>query len=159
MGSNGNILRFMQNNRALRPNARVSYVDFVIEKSFPERAQGTPWVVTEEMAKQLISNSTSSNEKLESFFSAESWKKVKEDQRWWDYKKYSNKKIEESGCIKIQETDLNQFAFDALVALERLDKELFELKSRFKTRDKRSSVIYGFKEKLKILLQRLRAGR
>ncbi len=98
----GEILRFYQMHKELRPSMHASQIDFILTNvfNFDNTYEKTPWVLNKDQIQTIIDDSRESNLKVISMLDPDSKQDVLSNPRWWKVSAFAEKKISTSACDK-----------------------------------------------------------
>lgn len=90
----GLALRFMQRHRGLRANRHDSSMSFILGRALADIREAPPWVISSELADQVICLMNEDNKRLRSMLDPESQARMDADMRWWNVEAYAGKQHE-----------------------------------------------------------------
>lgn len=118
-------LRLFQRNRELRPTEHASSIDFVLSRLAP--GTGTPWVISKDWIEHAIEVCRAGNVAMQKFMSAQDWKSVRGNQKWWDARAFDD--------VQVQSVDPPAPDLDGLEALcVSLAKSCLSLEKRLRVK-------------------------
>jgi hypothetical protein len=96
----GNVLRLLQRNRALRAGRQQSAMHVMLGKHLAPGTSPAPWVIRQQLAADLIEYYREDNEALLGLVNEKTRQEISSDPRWWEASAFADKRVERPGRIK-----------------------------------------------------------
>lgn len=129
------ILSLYLRNRKLRPGPHDSAIDFILRRHLYLPETPPPWVISRDIALELMDYYHESNKNLLNLIPAEQRNLMLNDERWWDYDETAVKLEDFVALSENLDIDmLEKLAVSAIEALVRLESEIQELRDQIASR-------------------------
>ena len=129
------VLRLFQRHRDLRPGPHDSAIEFVISHHLNLQSTGTPWVVPENMVRNLLEYFREGNQGLGELLGEDQKEKFFSDSRWWSVDSYQRKILRPPVAKRVYANQMEELAVEAIRAVYRLDQEVRRLRRRYESAD------------------------
>ncbi|NNC80819.1 MAG: hypothetical protein HKN94_11800, partial [Acidimicrobiales bacterium] len=127
-GSPELLLRYLQEDRSLRPGEHNSIIEFILNRwvDWPERR--APWIIPRHLQEEIMSTYSPHAERLLALASPESRPSIEEDERWWSAEPYEQRDIDDD--IRQLTPDERDVLIRALIdGIANLDRKYRQLDS------------------------------
>lgn len=130
----GEILRFYQKHRELRPSEHDSSLDFILSNvlELDDTFERTPWVLNQIHIDKILKKSKASTLRLMELLDEKSREVCHQDNRWWDKNAFSAKSISTAqyneAYLSFEQIDKTLFL--ALKSIKKLYQQNLQLKEK-----------------------------
>lgn len=123
-GLDGNVLRFLQQQKHLCSGARQSAIHFMLGRHIQKGGVSVPWVLSNDLIAELIEFYRQDNQRLLSLVDEKTRSEILADPRWWNPSAFSGRRAENPDSQPLQTTQVSDVAEKAIKAILNLDKKL-----------------------------------
>lgn len=114
------ILRLFQKHSQLRKNSQI---DFVLAKRLQSNGSA-PWVLHRDAVRFILKKTKAHNHELLKLLAPDTAQEILEDARWWRASAFADRKVEASGPVEADATEIEKLCLDMALAIFRSEKEI-----------------------------------
>jgi len=125
------LLRVMQRNPHLRPDAHASNIDFVLSRHL--NLAGKPaWILDEKKIKFILQSTRKSNKAILALLDNDARDKMLNDPKWWDKSAFNYEAAAFPHKVDLDNSELESLTVNLIEALAELDKKTYKNRRFYK---------------------------